>query len=86
MHQPKEIIKVFKTDEYFQVSYIRPSDNQVFDYKVKIESNVILWANLAGRWRNDPRDEKITYRIENEKLIIIQDFGGGSIIKKEFSK
>ena len=46
MGQPSSIIKAFKKDELYYVSYVRKSDSQKFDYKVKINGNQIVWAGI----------------------------------------
>jgi hypothetical protein len=78
MGQPSKIIKVRKKDELYFVSYIRKSDHQKFDYKIKFDGNKILWANFDGRWRDSKYDEKITFVEKDNKLKIIQTFDDNS--------
>ncbi|QLC65553.1 hypothetical protein LPB248_04370 [Flavobacterium sp. LPB0248] len=78
MGQSSKIIKVRKKDELYFVSYIRKSDHQKFDYKIKIDGNKILWANIDGRWRDSKYDEKITFVEKDNKLEIIQTFDDNS--------
>ena len=61
MGQPTKIIKTSKSKELYLVSYIRKSDKQKFEYKVKFDGNKILWANIDGRWRNSEYDEKLSF-------------------------
>ncbi|MDX6188431.1 hypothetical protein SGQ83_03640 [Flavobacterium sp. Fl-318] len=86
MGQPTKTIKVIKKDELYFVSYIRKSDNEKFDYKIKFDGNKILWANLDGRWRNSKYDEKITFVEKENKVHIIQSFDDNSQNSKEFKK
>lgn len=87
MHQKPGIMETAKFDGYYRVSYVRPSDNKQFQYKVKVvEPNKVIWSTINGRWRDSPQDEQTTYSIDGETLIINQKYSDGSISKKEFSK
>lgn len=86
MGQPSKTIKVRKKDELYFVSYIRKSDHQKFDYKIKFEGNKILWANFDGRWRDSNYDEKIAFIEKDNKVIIIQTFDDNSQDIQEYEK
>lgn len=86
MGRPTKTIKVIKKDELYFVSYIRKSDHQKFDYKIKFDGNKILWANLDGRWRNSKYDEKISFVEKENKIHIVQTFDDNSQDIKEFKK
>jgi hypothetical protein len=86
MEQPPKIIKATKNKELYFVSYIRKSDKQKFEYKVKFNGNEILWANIDGRWRNSKYDEKITFVENDNKLNIVQTYSDGSEDIQEFTK
>jgi hypothetical protein len=86
MGRPTKTIKVIKKDELYFVSYIRKSDHQKFDYKIKFDRNKILWANLDGRWRNSKYDEKITFVEKENKIHIVQTFDDNSQDIQEFKK
>lgn len=86
MNQPVQRINHREENGYYVISYIRSSDNQSFSYRVKIESNQIIWATIDGRWRDSPMDDKIIYSIDDEKLTISQEFSDGSKVIKEFTK
>jgi hypothetical protein len=62
------------------LTYVRPIDNFVWTYRCRIEGNRVLWANEPGRWRDDPKDEKVFFEIvdDGKKLRIIKDSAGGS--------
>src|SRR4051812_26592561 len=45
------------------LSYVRPIDNFVWDYRCKIEGNRVVWASEPGRWREDPKDDKVFFEI-----------------------
>jgi hypothetical protein len=88
MGQPSNIIKVFKKDDLYYVSYVRKSDSQKFDYKVKIVENQIVWAGAekGQRWRDSAYDEKISFTEKGDKLNIITTYGDGSEGVEEFKK
>lgn len=86
MLKSPKIISVKKAGDNFIVSYTRPDDGQEFKYKVKIEGDRAIWANIDGRWRDSPEDEKLTFSEADRKLLIIQTFSDGSVDAKGFDK
>ncbi|GAB3969593.1 hypothetical protein GCM10028806_16090 [Spirosoma terrae] len=86
MGKPANIISVSKSAGQYIVKYTRPNDSQKFAYKVKIEGNRAIWANLDGRWRDTQYDERITFSEVGNKLKITQTFSDGSFDVKLFSK
>jgi hypothetical protein len=86
MFQPTKIISATKSENNHIISYTRRDDGKKFTYKVRIEGNKIIWANIDGRWRDSPEDEKITFIENGNKLKIIQQFSDGSKDEKEFKK
>lgn len=71
MQEPISIVKSQKKDNYYYVWYIRPSDSQKFEYKVKFEGNRIIWGDLNGRWQDTEYDEKISFEEIGNKINII---------------
>lgn len=86
MGQPSKTIKVKNENGLYVVSYIRKSDSKKFDYKIKIDEEAIVWANLDGRWRDSEYDERISFEESDNKLKIIQTFSDGSVDIKEYKK
>lgn len=87
MNQPPSIISAELVNEIYNVKYERPSDGQVFEYRIKFEgTNKVIWANKEGRWRDSEYDEKVTYLDNGNKLTITQIFDDGSIVNKVFEK
>jgi hypothetical protein len=70
------------------LSYVRPIDNFVWDYRCKIEGNRVVWASEPGRWREDPKDEKVFFEIVGggKQLRIIEDHGDGPPTKELFER
>ncbi len=53
-------------DGFIEVYYY--NDNvELIDSKVKIDGNSVVWGNLNGRWRNNERDSKITFKTSWKK-------------------
>lgn len=70
--------------------FVFRSPNSNYDLeKCYIDGNRIIWGVKKakgindGRWRNDPRDEKLFYKLEGDKLIINEIYPDGS--KSEWS-
>ncbi|HXO71278.1 MAG TPA: hypothetical protein VN838_20130 [Bradyrhizobium sp.] len=70
------------------LSYVRPIDNFVWDYRCKIEGNRVIWASEPGRWREDPKDDKVFFEIvgDGRQLRIIEDHSDGSATKELFER
>ena len=68
------------------LSYVRPIDNFVWDYRCKILDNRVIWASEPGRWRDDPKDGKVFFEIVDggKQLQITEDHGDGSPTKELF--
>ncbi|MEM1181189.1 MAG: hypothetical protein AAGM22_22795 [Acidobacteriota bacterium] len=62
----------------YKIWYRRPSDNSRWDLRCKLEGSRILWASKGGRWRNDPRDSVLTFRVDSDTLIVKDAYGDGS--------
>src|SRR3954451_1692005 len=70
------------------LSYVRPIDNFVWDYRCKIEGNRVVWASEPGRWREDVKDDKVFFEIvgDGKQLRIIEDHGDGSVTQELFER
>ncbi|WP_090996423.1 hypothetical protein [Pedobacter insulae] len=84
MGQSSKNIKVRSENELYYVSYMRKSDSKKFDYKIKIDGNTLVWANVDGRWRDGEYDERISFEETGNRLKIYQTFSDGSIEIKEY--
>ena len=58
---PKLIKVSLIRDDVFFLTYTRPIDSFVWTYRCRIEGNRVVWADEPGRWRNDPKDDKISF-------------------------
>lgn len=66
------------------VSYKRPNDGQKFEYKIQVTNNSINWGNSDGRWRNSEYDEKLSYSIVGQELVITTSYDDGSKSQERF--
>ena len=82
-----KIMLVTRTDaDTLFLSYVRPIDNFVWDYRCRIEGNRVIWATEPGRWRDGPKDDKVSFEVvgDGRQLRITDDHGGGSVTKELF--
>src|ERR1700726_5294620 len=70
------------------LTYVRPMDNFVWTYRCRIEGNRVVWAAEPGRWREDPKDDKVFFEDVDagKQLRIIQNHGDGSSTKQLFDR
>src|SRR5579863_6395411 len=58
---PKAIKVALTKGDVFFLTYARPIDSFVWTYRCRIEGNRVVWADEPGRWRNDPKDDRISF-------------------------
>jgi hypothetical protein len=80
---PKTVQVTRVAGDVLFLSYVGPIDNFVWDYRRKIQGNRVVWASEPGRWREDPKDDKIVFEIvgDGRQLRVIEDHGNGSATK-----
>jgi hypothetical protein len=63
-------------------------DNFVWTYRCRIDGNRVMWANEPGRWREDPKDDKVLFEdVEaGKQLRIIKNHRDGSSTKQLFGR
>ena len=89
MGRDPKIVQVTRiADDVVYLSYVRPIDNFVWDYRCKVEGNRVTWATEPGRWREDPRDDKVFFEVvgAGKQLRIIENHGDGSITQELFDR
>jgi hypothetical protein len=89
MGRDPKIVRVTRVaGDILFLSYLRPIDNFVWDYRCKIQGNRVVWASEPGRWREDPKDDKVFFEIVGggKQLRIIEDHGDGSATKELFER
>lgn len=77
-----KIISCRKEDDYFICKYHNEQE-QLIDSKIRFTEKGIEWGNLFGRWRNDGKDAKITYKVYGNEVKFTEEYPGGrKLIKK----
>jgi hypothetical protein len=51
----------YAPDGVVALTYVRPFDNFVWAYHCRLEGNRVIWADEPGRWRQDARDDMISF-------------------------
>jgi len=85
---PKTVQVTRTTSDVLFLSYVRPIDNFVWAYRCKIQGNRVIWASDPGRWREDPKDDKVFFEIVGggKQLRIIENHRDGSASKELFER
>ena len=70
------------------LTYVRPIDNFIWTYRCKIEGNRVFWAYDPGRWRESPKDDKVSFEIlgDGKQLRISDHHSDGSTTKELFDR
>jgi hypothetical protein len=85
---PKLVRVTRNTGDVLFLSYLRPIDNFVWDYRCKIQGTRVIWASEPGRWREAPKDDKVFFEIvgDGKQLRIIENHRDGSATKELFER
>jgi hypothetical protein len=89
MGRDPKIVRVTRiTSDVLFLSYVRPIDNFVWAYRCKIQGNRVIWADDLGRWRENPKDDKVFFEIVGggKQLRIIENHRDGSATKELFER
>ena len=87
-------VKVIGTNqEYIRVQWKRPDDGKKWKQDCRFEGDKVIWRGVdafgpgsgEGRWRTDPRDETITYKLERGVVTITIVLDGEQMTTKTFA-
>lgn len=67
------------------LSYIREDDGTEWKYKCRLEGNRIMWGADDGRWRDNPADEALFFKVSEGRLEVEERYGDGSSSQETFS-
>jgi hypothetical protein len=84
MSRDPKLFRVTRTDSsVLLLSYVRRLDNFVWTYRCKIEGDRVIWASEPGRWRDGPKDDKVSFEMVagGTQLRIVYDRRGRSLTK-----
>lgn len=84
--QSPKIIKVKREKDIYKVSYRRPSDGTLWQNKVMIAGNQIMWGAYDGRWRDHPDDERFYFNAVGNTITISTIYSDGSTSEEQFKK
>jgi hypothetical protein len=87
MDRDPKVFQVTRTDgDILFLSYVRPIDNFDWTYRCRVQGNRVIWASEPGRWREDPKDDNISFEIVGggKQLRIISDRSDGTQTKAVF--
>jgi hypothetical protein len=85
---PKMMRVTLTAGDVLFLTYVRQMDNFVWTYRCRIEDNRVVWATEPGRWRDDPKDEKVFFEVieGGKQLRIIEEHDDGSSTKQLFDR
>lgn len=66
------------------LQYVRTNDGSLWSYRCRVDGSRIMWASDTGRWRDDPRDEKLTYAVTADTVTVKETFTDGSSTQQAF--
>jgi hypothetical protein len=84
-----KIMQVTRTvGDVLFLTYVRAMDNFVWTYRCRVEGNRVVWATEPGRWRDDPKDDKVFFEVidAGKQLRIIESHGDGSSTEQVFGR
>ena len=75
-------------DGVVALTYARPFDNFVWAYHCRLEGNRVVWADEPGRWRQEAKDDKISFEIvgAGAQLRIIRTPANGPATQELFDR
>ena len=85
---PKLIKVALTKGDVFFLTYTRPIDSFVWTYRCRIEGSRVVWADEPGRWRNDPKDDRISFEAidAGARLQIVATHRNGQSEKQLFER
>lgn len=85
MGRDPKIIKVLRNEDgIVHLQYIRMNDGSLWSNRCRVEGSRIIWASDTGRWRDDPRDEKVTFTVATDTVTVKETFADGSTTQQAF--
>jgi hypothetical protein len=70
---PKLVQATDASDGTVVLTYARPFDNFVYTYRCRIDGDRVIWADEPGRWRDGPKDAKVSFEVvsSGERIRIV---------------
>ena len=79
-HSPR-IMKTAPFQGVTRVLYRRPDDGKLWANDCKVDGDRIMWRSVdvvPGRWRNDPADEVLTFKVTGKSVELLTTYSDGS--------
>lgn len=73
-------------NDIYKVSYHRPNDKSLWEYKCQIEGNRVHWGGYDGRWRAHDLDSVVLFSASGEDITIQENHADGSTSVTVFKK
>ena len=73
-------------DGTIALTYARAFDNFVWAYHCRLEGNRVIWADEPGRWRQEAKDDKISFEVVGAQLRINRDPVKGAATHELFDR
>jgi hypothetical protein len=73
-------------DGTISLTFARPFDNFVWSYHCRLEGERVIWADEPGRWRQDSKDDRISYEVLGTQLRITRTPVNGAATHEEFDR
>ena len=73
-------------DGTIALTYARAFDNFVWSYHCRLDGNRVIWADEPGRWRQDAKDDRMSFEIVDTKLRITRTPVNGAVTHEEFDR
>jgi hypothetical protein len=89
MDRDPKLMQVTRTaGDVLFLTYLRPLDNFIWTYRCRIEGDRVVWASEPGRWREDPKDDKIFFEVVDagKQLRLVVIYGDGSRAQQLFGR
>ena len=85
---PKTLQASDAPDGVVVLTYARPFDNFVFTYRCKLEGERVVWADEPGRWRNEPKDAKVSFEVagSGDRIHITVSRANGATLQELFDR
>ena len=73
-------------DGTIALTYARAFDNFVWAYHCRVEGDRVIWADEPGRWREEAKDDKISYQVVGTQLRITKTPVKGAATEETFDR
>lgn len=84
-HSPKIMKAAPQGGGIVRISYRRPDDGKLFKNDCQLQGNHIMWRGFdispgsgPGRWRNNPADEVLTFKVKGKTVELLTTYSDGS--------